>query len=298
MQNPDARAGAARRRQALPVPWLELYPAEFALAPQAAQAVTVELRPERARNETLAPAAIRCGASISPRRRARLPPDLEARITVLPPLATCPHCGADLPEGARECRRCGERIRLCPVCGAPNTWLARVCRRSRGTRPAHGDRLADGAGRRRGPRRRAGRCRWGSIWPGAGRRRRFRSAGPRTRRVERAAGGFRHGGRLGHRAGPGRATIRRSSSRRARLSGSSTCPTPRASTRTGALWRCPRTARFTPPPWAGRSSPWTRSGARAAGRPASPGTVYGGVTVAGDSLLVPAGKCHLRPGPH
>ena len=32
--------------------------------------------------------------------------------------------------GRKECRRCGERIRLCPVCGTPNTWLARVCRRS------------------------------------------------------------------------------------------------------------------------------------------------------------------------
>ena len=38
-----------------PVPWLELYPAEFALAPQEAQTLTVELRPERAGHAALAP---------------------------------------------------------------------------------------------------------------------------------------------------------------------------------------------------------------------------------------------------
>ena len=41
-----------------PVPWLELYPAEFALAPTEAQRVTVEFRPERAGQAALAPARI------------------------------------------------------------------------------------------------------------------------------------------------------------------------------------------------------------------------------------------------
>ena len=44
---------------------------------------------------------------------AALPADVELAIAVVPPLSNCPHCAADLPEGATECRRCGERIRLC-----------------------------------------------------------------------------------------------------------------------------------------------------------------------------------------
>ena len=119
-----------------PVPWLDLYPSEFALAPHEAQTVTAELRPDRAGQAALAPTrvslfgqylAIQAGDADS------LPPDLALDVAVIPPLSNCPHCAADLPEGARECRRCGERIRLCPVCGTPNTWLARVCRLN----PAH-----------------------------------------------------------------------------------------------------------------------------------------------------------------
>lgn len=117
-----------------PVPWLDLYPAEFALAPQEAQALTVELRPDLAGHAALAPTQISLFAqylAIQAGDTDTLPPDVEATIAVLPPLSNCPHCAADLPEGARECRRCGERIRLCPVCGTPNTWLANVCRLNR-----------------------------------------------------------------------------------------------------------------------------------------------------------------------
>ena len=114
-----------------PVPWLELYPSEFALAPAEAQTVVVELRPERAGNAALAPTRVSLFGqylAVQAADAADLPTDLETEIAVLPPLSNCPHCAADLPEGATECRRCGERIRLCPVCGTPNTWLARVCR--------------------------------------------------------------------------------------------------------------------------------------------------------------------------
>ena len=119
-----------------PVPWLDIYPTEFALAPREAQAVTALLRPERSGQAALAPArvavfgqylAVRAGDA------ADLPPDIDLELAVIPPLSTCPNCAADLPDGARECRRCGERIRLCPVCGTPNTWLAKVCRLN----PAH-----------------------------------------------------------------------------------------------------------------------------------------------------------------
>ncbi len=114
-----------------PVPWLELYPAEFALAPTEAQGVTAEFRPERAGQAALAPARIVLFGqylALQAGDADALPPDVEFSIAVTPPLSNCPHCAADLPEGARECRRCGERIRLCPVCGTPNTWLAAVCR--------------------------------------------------------------------------------------------------------------------------------------------------------------------------
>ena len=119
-----------------PVPWLELYPSEFALAPSEAQAVVVELRPERAGHAALAPTRISLFGqylAVSAADAADLPVDIDAGIAVIPPLSNCPHCAADLPEGATECRRCGERIRLCPVCGTPNTWPARVCRQS----PSH-----------------------------------------------------------------------------------------------------------------------------------------------------------------
>lgn len=109
--------------------WLEVYPSEFALAPHEAQAVTAELRPTGGHQGAIAPSAITLhGQYLEAHART-----VQAQIQVIPPTATCPHCGAELPEGARECRRCGERIRLCPVCGTPNTWLARACRRN----PAH-----------------------------------------------------------------------------------------------------------------------------------------------------------------
>ena len=116
-----------------PVPWLEVYPSEFALAPSEAQTVTAELRPERAGHAALAATAVSLFGqylSISAADAADLPGDLALAIAVTPPLSNCPHCAADLPEGATECRRCGERIRLCRVCGTPNTWLAKVCRLS------------------------------------------------------------------------------------------------------------------------------------------------------------------------
>ena len=118
------------------VPWLDLYPSEFALAPAEAQTVVVELRPERAGNAALAPAQVTLFGqylAVQAADAAALPADVELVIAVVPPLSNCPHCAADLPEGATECRRCGERIRLCPVCGTPNTWIARICRLN----PAH-----------------------------------------------------------------------------------------------------------------------------------------------------------------
>ncbi len=119
-----------------PAPWLDFYPAEMALAPGGAQTLTAELRPERAGNATLAPVSVPVYAqflALSGDDADALPPDMELALRVVPPLSSCPHCAADLPDGARECRRCGERIRLCPVCGTPNTWLARACRLN----PAH-----------------------------------------------------------------------------------------------------------------------------------------------------------------
>ena len=114
-----------------PVAWLEVYPGEFALAPLESQAVTAELRPARAGHAALAAAEVSLFGqylAVAAADAADLPSDLELTIAVTPPLSNCPHCAADLPEGARECRRCGERIRLCPICGTPNTWLAKACR--------------------------------------------------------------------------------------------------------------------------------------------------------------------------
>ncbi len=119
-----------------PVPWLDVYPGEFALAPSEAQAVTAELRPEKAGHAALAATQVSLFGqylTVSAQDAADLPGDLELAIAVTPPLSNCPHCAADLPEGATECRRCGERIRLCRVCGTPNTWIATLCRLS----PAH-----------------------------------------------------------------------------------------------------------------------------------------------------------------
>jgi outer membrane protein assembly factor BamB len=119
-----------------PVPWLDLYPSEFALAPQSAQILTVELHPERADHQAMAPTNISLFGqyiALDETNADALPPDIETQISIIPPVASCPNCGIDLPDGARECRRCGERIRLCPICGAPNTWPARTCRLN----PAH-----------------------------------------------------------------------------------------------------------------------------------------------------------------
>lgn len=115
------------------VAWLDLYPAEFALAPRGAQAITVELHPERAGHQALSAATISLFGqfiALDAANAGALPPDIDARIAVIPPISACPHCGSELPDGARECRACGERIRLCPICGTPNTWLARTCRLS------------------------------------------------------------------------------------------------------------------------------------------------------------------------
>ncbi|MGI4790727.1 MAG: PQQ-binding-like beta-propeller repeat protein [Janthinobacterium lividum] len=114
-----------------PVPWLDVYPGEFALAPSESQALTAELRPDLAGHAALAAVQVSLFGqylAVSAADAADLPADLEMAIAVTPPLSNCPHCAADLPEGATECRRCGERIRLCWVCGTPNTWLAKVCR--------------------------------------------------------------------------------------------------------------------------------------------------------------------------
>ena len=118
-----------------PVSWLDVYPGEFALAPSEAQTVIAELRPERAGHAALAVVKVSLFGqylAMAAADAADLPKDLELVIAVLPPLSNCPHCAADLPEGATECRRCGERIRLCRVCGTPNTWLAKVCRLNAG----------------------------------------------------------------------------------------------------------------------------------------------------------------------
>ena len=119
-----------------PVAWLDVYPSEFALAPSESQRVTAVLRPDRAGHAALAATEVSVFGqylAVAAADAADLPGDLEAAIAVMLPLSNCPHCAADLPEGATECRRCGERIRLCRVCGTPNTWLARVCRLN----PAH-----------------------------------------------------------------------------------------------------------------------------------------------------------------
>ena len=132
VRNPDARA-VLHVGVTSPVAWLDVYPSEFALAPQETQAVTAELRPGRAGNGALTAATVSVEGQFLLVPSGEELPDIREEIGVVPPLATCPHCGAELPDGAKECRRCGERIRLCPVCGTPNTWLARVCRRS----PSH-----------------------------------------------------------------------------------------------------------------------------------------------------------------
>ena len=182
-----------------PVPWLDLYPSEFALAPQEAQALTVELRPDRAGQAALAPTRVSLFGqylAIQAGDADGLPPDLALDVAVIPPLSNCPHCAADLPEGARECRRCGERIRLCPVCGTPNTWIAKVCRLNPAPRPADPERLAGLAGRGCDPCADVGQAAGGAPGPALVVPR--LRPGPRVRGagMERAAGRVRHGHRL------------------------------------------------------------------------------------------------------
>jgi len=113
------------------VPWIEAYPTEFALGPNESQRVVAEMHPERAGDRAIAPATIGLYGqyiAVSAARAGSLPADVSAEITVTPPISDCPTCHATLPEGAAECRRCGERIRLCPICATPNNWIVHRCR--------------------------------------------------------------------------------------------------------------------------------------------------------------------------
>ena len=113
-----------------PAPWIDVYPAEFALAPQSAQTIAIRLAPNKSR-DALVPSAVKLYGQylhVNANETGHVPADVSLDLAVIPPVAECPTCGSALPEQARECRRCGERIRLCPVCAAPNTWVARVCR--------------------------------------------------------------------------------------------------------------------------------------------------------------------------
>ncbi|MGO8670389.1 MAG: PQQ-binding-like beta-propeller repeat protein [Capsulimonadaceae bacterium] len=111
-----------------PVPWVDVFPAEFALAPGTRQRVTVEMAPERSR-EALVPVDLSFVAQYIAVIDGDAPSDVRLNLPVIPPAATCPTCATPLPETARECRKCGERIRLCRTCATPNTWIASVCRR-------------------------------------------------------------------------------------------------------------------------------------------------------------------------
>ena len=113
-----------------PEAWIDVYPAEFALAPRSAQTVSVRLSPEKSR-DALAPTAVKLFGQflhVNANETGLVPPDIALELSVIPPAANCPTCGTSLPEQARDCKRCGERIRLCPVCAAPNSWIARNCR--------------------------------------------------------------------------------------------------------------------------------------------------------------------------
>lgn len=111
--------------------WLHVFPLEFALAPGAHQVVEVTLTPHLADGSPLTPTVLTLYGqflAVNPNAAELLPNDVEIQIPVLPPLATCPGCDAELPDGSRECRKCGERIRLCPICATPNSWLVTNCR--------------------------------------------------------------------------------------------------------------------------------------------------------------------------
>lgn len=116
-----------------PVPWLDVYPVEFALGPGSVQSIVVTLLPEHNRGGVLTPVKLRLAGQflrVNPLETGDLPDTITLDIPVLPPVAVCPTCGTSLPDDARECRRCGERIRLCPICATPNTWIVRQCRRN------------------------------------------------------------------------------------------------------------------------------------------------------------------------
>jgi outer membrane protein assembly factor BamB/ribosomal protein L40E len=125
VRNPEGRAVLHVVAQP-DAPWLDVYPTEFALAPHEAQTVTCELRTDGTRTGALAPGVL----TLHGQFLEETPRSVQTLVRVIPPISSCPHCGAELLEGARECRRCGERLRLCAVCGTPNTWQARVCRRN------------------------------------------------------------------------------------------------------------------------------------------------------------------------
>jgi outer membrane protein assembly factor BamB len=120
-----------------PAPWLDLIPAQFALAPGQHQAVVAELRPDNTGVDGMYASDITVYAqyfTIQNGKAVPGPGDITYQIHVIPPHSDCPNCGAELGNAGAgsevlitECRKCGERIRLCPICGTPNTWKARVC---------------------------------------------------------------------------------------------------------------------------------------------------------------------------
>ena len=251
--------------------------------------MTAELRPGQAGNAALTTATVSVQGQFLLTPPGETLPDIKGEIGVVPPLATCPHCGAELPDGARECRRCGERIRLCLVCGTPNTWLARLCRRSAAhvLRTEVDWRMSPGGDATHGV---------APTLPLGGRLARRWSSPPfPVGRVEDVAEWSAPLAAFGmgiasaiEPDGAGR-RCRRLNWRRARHCGSTICRTRRASTRTVAAWRCRRTGSCTRRHWAGPSSPWTPSGGRAVGSRSTGHSLWrrhGGRR----RLLVPAGE--------
>ena len=148
VRNPDTRA-VLHVGVRSSVPWLDVYPAEFALAPQEGQTVTVELRPERARNTALTPATVSVLGQYLTGGGRRGPARCRGRDR-----------GRAAAGGLPELRRgaAGRRARVPPVRRAhppvPRLRDAQHLDRPRlppqpGPRAAGGDRLAPGAGRRR-----------------------------------------------------------------------------------------------------------------------------------------------------
>jgi len=120
-----------------PAPWLDLIPAQFALAPGQRQSVVAELRPDNTGVDGMTESDIIVYAqhfTIQGGKAIPGPGEITHQIHVIPPHSSCPNCGAELGRTESgdvvitECRQCGERIKLCPICGTPNTWKDRVCR--------------------------------------------------------------------------------------------------------------------------------------------------------------------------